>query len=404
MTTGKPKRPGTRGDPTSSGKTPRPRLKPPAPPARRAELPPPSRPSGAAIAEPRPRPLSTPPPLPPRTIPPPAPGSPAAVAAAQHEITDDAVVETTELPDVPQLRVAVFEDEAYLETAQDAVIAAGHIVAGGGYGDSGRARIVELVHRGGIDAVVVGLPGGEAVIDAALALEPRRPVAIAALSSEMSAAIRQAIAAGADLVTRRPHGVGSLAPMLLAAGRLHVERRAALSARGSEAVLRARLEQIAHGDPRGLASFELFQRELEREIKRAKRYGYALSVALFAVEIQPPPPPAGIRGILRARAGNAIVHSIRDIDLATELDHERYLVLLPYTDLSGAAEVAQRILATVAAGEPVVAAGRSFPPKVVGAVAGARADQPLSFARLMKDATRALDQARRDGADLAVQP
>ncbi len=397
MTAGKSKRPGTRGDPTSSGKTPRPRLKPPAPPsARRAELP---RPSRVAIDA-----QSTPPPPPPRTIPPPAPGSPLAVAAARHEITDDAVVETTELADVPQLRVAVFEDEGFLETAQDAVIAAGHIVAGGGCGDSGRARIVELVHRGGIDAVVVGLPGGEAVIDAALALEPRRPVAIAALSSEIVTAARRAIAAGADLVTRRPHGVGSLAPMLLAAARLHVERRAALSARGSEAVLRARLEQIAHGDPRGLASFELFQRELEREIKRAKRYGYALSVALFAVEIPPPPPPAGIRGILRARAGNAIVHSIRDIDLATELDHERYLVLLPYTDLSGAAEVAQRILATVAAGEPVVAAGRSFPPRVVGAVAGARADQPLSFARLMKDATRALDQARRDGAELAVQP
>ena len=78
----------------------------------------------------------------------------------------------------------------------------------------------------------------------------------------------------------------------------------------------------------------MFQRVLELEIKRAKRYEYPLSVALFAVEVAPPPPP-GIRGILRARAGNALINAIRDIDIATQLDHERFLVLLPYTDLKG---------------------------------------------------------------------
>jgi hypothetical protein len=62
------------------------------------------------------------------------------------------------------------------------------------------------------------------------------------------------------------------------------------------------------------------------------------------------------------------------------------------------------VIAAVAAGDPVVAAGRSCPPRVVGAVAGALPGQALSFAKLMKDATRALEQARRDGAELAVQP
>ena len=92
-----------------------------------------------------------------------------------------------------------------------------------------------------------------------------------------------------------------------------------------------------HREPGGLQPFELFQRALELEIKRARRYEYPLSVALFAVELEPPPPPPGMRGILRARAGNALIHTIRDIDLATQLDHERFLVLLPYTDLAGAA-------------------------------------------------------------------
>ena len=107
---------------------------------------------------------------------------------------------------------------------------------------------------------------------------------------------------------------------------------------------------------------------------------------------------------MRARAGNALIHTIRDIDLATQLDHERFLVLLPYTDLTGAAKLGRRVIAAVAEGDPVISGGRAFPPRVVGAVAGANPGEPLSFAKLIKDATRALEQARRDGAELAVQP
>jgi hypothetical protein len=122
-----------------------------------------------------------------------------------------------------------------------------------------------------------------------------------------------------------------------------------------------------------------------------------------------------VRGILRARAGNALIHAIRDIDLATALppdlsraydsaptSDERFLVLLPYTDLAGAVMLARRVLAAVAEGDPVVAGGRAFAPRFVGSVASAAPGQPLSFSRLMKDATRALEQARRDGAELAV--
>jgi hypothetical protein len=61
------------------------------------------------------------------------------------------------------------------------------------------------------------------------------------------------------------------------------------------------------------------------------------------------------------------------------------------------------VIASIASGDPVVSAGRSFPPRVIGAVAAAN-EGDISFARLMKDATRALEQARRDGAELAVHP
>jgi PleD family two-component response regulator len=251
--------------------------------------------------------------------------------------------------------------------------------------------------------LLVGVPGGEALIDTALALAPRRPVIIAVTTGTAVEAVRRAANVGADLSIARPISVENLAPVLLAATRLAAERHAAVAARGSETMLRARLDAVVESEPGALQPFELFQRVLELELKRSKRYGYPIAVALFAVGVGgDEPPPPGVQGIVRARAGNALIHSIRDIDLATELDQERFLVLLPYTTLSGAAEVARRIIHAVTGGNPITAGGRTFPPKIVGAVAGALPGTQISFSRLMRDATQALDQARRDGAELAV--
>ena len=62
------------------------------------------------------------------------------------------------------------------------------------------------------------------------------------------------------------------------------------------------------------------------------------------------------------------------------------------------------MIAAVGAIDPVVTAGRSMSPKLVGAVATTKLSQPVSFAKLVKDVSRALDGARKDGADLAVVP
>jgi len=327
----------------------------------------------------------------PKTLPPPPPP------------VDDAIIEEQELPVIPQLRFAIYEQAEQLASAQGAIVAAGHVVVAGASGTAGLSKVADQI-VGGIDAILVALPGGEPVIDIALAQEPRRPIVIAIVTGKMNDGCARAIAAGADLATSRPHDLERMSQVLLAAARLHTERRLAQNARGAEAVLRAKLEEISDPDPRGLQPIEVFQRVIELELKRARRFEYPLSVALFAVDVPPPPPPAGIRGILRARAGNALIHTIRDIDIATQLDQERFLVLLPYTDLAGAAGLGRRVVAAVAEGDPVISAGRSFPPRVVGAVAGVRPGQELSFAKLMKDATQALAQARKDGAELAVQP
>lgn len=318
-------------------------------------------------------------------------------------LDDQQLVEEHALAEIPALRVGIYEQAAALAAVQRALLTCGHVAAAAASGRDGMRPILDAIRADSLDVVLVALPGGEPLIDAALALEPSRPIVIASCDARGVAAVHRAHAAGADLVACAPHDAGSLAPVMLAAARLAHERQAALAARGAEQILRARLEELSDPEPRGLQPFEMFQRVLEIELKRAKRFDYALSVALFAVEIPPPPPPPGIRGILRARAGNALIHTIRDIDIATQIDHERFLVLLPYTDLKGAGGLARRVIEAVAAGDPVIAAGRTFPPRVVGAVAGGSLGQQVSLGKLMKDATRALEQARRDGADLAVQ-
>lgn len=316
---------------------------------------------------------------------------------------EDLVIEGAELPPINALAIAILDDPPYIATAKQAIAVAGHKVVAAASGQAGVEQIKSLLRSGNTQVLLVGMPGGEALIDTALALAPRRPVVIAVLAGKPVDVARKAAGLGADLAIARPVDLDKLVPVLLAASRLDAERQVATNARGSETVLRARLDALVDHEPGALQPFELFQRVLELELKRSKRYGYPIAVALFSVGVGgDEPPPPGVQGIVRARAGNALIHSIRDIDLATELDQERFLVLLPYTTLSGAAEVARRILHAVTSTHPISAAGKTFPPKIVGAVAGAQPGQPLSFSRLMRDATQALEQARRDGAELAV--
>jgi GGDEF domain-containing protein len=258
------------------------------------------------------------------------------------------------------------------------------------------------------------MPGGEPLIDAALALGARRPIVIAAWTAGAVEAARRSAGAGADLATVRPHHVERLAPLLLAAGRLIESRRQAVAPpTPAEVAEVAEIAEIdlepagerdleADPEPAGLLPAELFAQAVSRELDRARRYGYPFSVAMFVVDVAPPPPPPGLRGILRARAGNALVHALRDIDLATELDQERFLVVMPHTDRAAAAELARRIIGAVATGDPVIAAGRTFPPRVIGAVAGAPPGEALDLPRLVRDVTQLLEQAQVTGASLAV--
>ncbi len=324
-------------------------------------------------------------------------------AASVYQPSLDNVVEgVAALPAIEPLSIAILDEPPYIAAAKQAISVAGHRVAAAASGQTGIEQIKSLLRTGIAEVLLVGMPGGEELIDTALALAPRRPVVIAAFSGKPVDAVRKAIVLGADLAVARPLDLDKLAPVLLAASRLASARHDAPAARTSDANLRGRLDAMVDHEPGALQPFNAFERVFELEIKRSKRYGYPIAIALFSVDVDVDvEPPPGMLGIVRARAGNALIQSIRDIDLATEIN-ERFLVLLPYTTLGGAAEVARRILGAVTSGVPISAAGQTYPPRITGSVSGASPGEPLSISRLMRDATQALEEALRDGAELAV--
>src|SRR6185503_19244882 len=177
----------------------------------------------------------------------------------------------TDRPVVPQLRLLAHEGGPHLAAAQGAIAAAGHLAVVAATGRDAIERLRPAI--AGVDALLIGLPGGEPLIDAALAFGVQRPVVIAASTAGAVEAARRAAAAGADLAAVRPHDVERLAPILLAAARL-VEHRRQPAAQpdpgASDTALDGVLVALSDPEPGGLQPAEVFQRALEHEIERAR--------------------------------------------------------------------------------------------------------------------------------------
>jgi two-component system cell cycle response regulator len=321
-------------------------------------------------------------------------------------IDDEQLLEEAELSALPGARVAICEtSSASLTLARAAVIAQGYECVIGAAGGAAVADVTRRMTNDPMpDIVVVGLPGGEALLDAARALEPRRPVLIAAMSVSGTgrSVAERAHAAGADLVALRPLDPERLGPILFAAAKLASERAELVTSRGTEARLRDRVDKMGKGDSvTGFQQLEYFNRVLELEIKRARRYGYPLSVCLMR-QIDPERVPATVKRELRQRSAAAIATAIRDIDMPVELPPDRYLVLLPYTDADGAAIVAQRIVAAVAKHPPVRGNNQEWRAAVTAGVSGVTGGGDVSFAKLMRDATAALRAAEDAGESVMI--
>ncbi len=173
------------------------------------------------------------------------------------------------------------------------------------------------------------------------------------------------------------------------------------------------LERLATTDPlTALSTRAAFLEVAERELDRASRYGRPLAVLLLDIDrfksINDTHGHAAGDRVL-ARLGQVLAGVLRRSDVAGRLGGDELAVLLAEIDAAGAAAVAERIRAALAA-RPGEGDGAGACTVSIGVAA--RVDGEVELAALVRRADQALYTAKRGGRDrvaiadpaLAAQP
>jgi diguanylate cyclase (GGDEF)-like protein len=249
------------------------------------------------------------------------------------------------------------------------------------------AAAAERVGAARFDAALVrGASGAAEVLAGMRAADALLPVVVLFLDRKEARA-SPAAAAAADGVL--------VAPLTASA----VGTLCAFAAKVRDAAERvAELEgALARREAEG-RDLEFLKKLLFVEVKRSKRYGYPVSMALIEIDGW-----ERVRANLSARERTAILadllglvtRSLRDIDLAVPFSDERLVVLMPHTGADGALRVARRLCAKIRdrADRPLLTASAG--------VAAHGGDGTVSFGGLAKRAGDALARARAQGGDRA---
>lgn len=147
-------------------------------------------------------------------------------------------------------------------------------------------------------------------------------------------------------------------------------------------------------------TFAHFKEVLFIEVKRARRYGFPLSIALLAfdplsVEITPQ-----LRSQLMAGLALAIRRSLRDTDYPVQYSADRVMLLMPHTDLPGALVVSRRIVERVAKASLTVGKQIVTPTISIG-VAATPTGKEIGFGELARQANESLNTALGSGGNRA---
>ncbi|HYV44445.1 MAG TPA: GGDEF domain-containing protein [Myxococcaceae bacterium] len=142
-------------------------------------------------------------------------------------------------------------------------------------------------------------------------------------------------------------------------------------------------------------TFRHFKEVLFVEVKRARRYGFPVALALCAFDRL----DEKVRAELFGGLALAVRRSLRDTDYPVQYSPDRVLVLMPHTDLSSAVVVSQRICERVAKASLTFGERVLRPTVSVGLSAAAARGGELSFADLVVQAQGALEQAMASGGN-----
>lgn len=234
-------------------------------------------------------------------------------------------------------------------------------------------------------ALVRGSKRGAEVVAALREADPLLPIVALFLDRKEAAASPGAYSADAVLVG--PLTASSVGAICAFAGKLRD-----LSAKVAD--LEAKVARRGGAAP----DLEFLKKLLFVEVRRSKRYGYPLSLALVAVDRWEPlaaPLSARARTALLAEVLGVVTASLRDVDLALPFSGERFVVVMPHTKAEGALRVARRLCACVRDHDGTTRV------TVSAGVATHLGDGTVSFGGLVKRAGDALARAVAAGGDRA---
>jgi diguanylate cyclase (GGDEF)-like protein len=145
-------------------------------------------------------------------------------------------------------------------------------------------------------------------------------------------------------------------------------------------------------------TFAHFKEVLFVEVKRARRYGFPLALALLAFDPLKGLQQSPVQSQLMGGLALAIRRSLRDTDFPVQYSADRVLLLMPHTDLAGTLIVARRICervsrATLQTGDDVI-----HPTISVGVAAG-EPGREYGFSDLVRQAQDGLTQAMARGGN-----
>jgi diguanylate cyclase (GGDEF)-like protein len=145
-------------------------------------------------------------------------------------------------------------------------------------------------------------------------------------------------------------------------------------------------------------TFAHFKEVLFVEVKRARRYGFPLALAIVAFD----PIEGGVSPELQAQLMSglsfSIRRSLRDTDYPVQHSPDRVLLLMPHTDLAGSLIVARRICERVARAT-LQAEDRVVHPTISVGVAAGEPGREYGFSDLVRQAQDGLTAAMARGGN-----
>lgn len=145
-------------------------------------------------------------------------------------------------------------------------------------------------------------------------------------------------------------------------------------------------------------TFAHFKEVLFIEVKRARRYGFPLSIALLAFDPLVVEMTSQLRSQLMAGLALAIRRSLRDTDYPVQYSADRVMLLMPHTDLPGSLVVSRRIVERVAKASLTMGKQLINPTISIG-VAATPLGKEVSFGELARQANESLSAALAGGGN-----